>query len=118
MCAMVFGAMAPTVAQAMVATSEKGQWIEVCSASGMVWLKTDGTTFAAAVVPDQEKPMTDMGKHCPWCSFHGSPAGLPPASLPGPTLISSTHAASGLGSVALTSKVLCCAQARAPPFVS
>ena len=43
MLAMVMGALSPTLAHAWVAASGDEQWIEVCSASGMVWLKTDGS---------------------------------------------------------------------------
>lgn len=79
MLALVMSALAPTLAHAWVAASDEDQWIEVCSASGMVWLKANGLGAADQGASDQDAPMADMGKHCPWCSFHGSAAGLPPA---------------------------------------
>lgn len=119
MCVMVFGALAPTVAQAMVAASEKGQWVEICSASGMVWLKVDGAdTAATAVVTEQDKPMADMGKHCPWCSFHGSAAGLPPVMSSAPLLAPAAQALPEPGHRALCSNAPRCAQARAPPLAA
>jgi hypothetical protein len=78
MLAVVMSALAPTLAHAWVAAADDGQWIEVCSASGMVWLKTDGGDTDGHDGADPDEPMADMGKHCPWCSAHGSVAGLPP----------------------------------------
>ena len=91
MLALVMSALAPTLAHAWVAAADEGQWIEVCSASGMVWLKgdaADGLNGIDQGVSDQDAPMADMGKHCPWCSFHGAAAGLPPAL--GPVHLSSS----------------------------
>lgn len=77
MLAMLMGAFAPAVAQAVVASQGGEGWVQVCSASGMVWVKADGLEDPAA-----GKPMADASRHCPWCSLQGA-AGLPP-------LISST----------------------------
>ena len=41
MLAMVMGALAPTVAQAVVASQGGAGWVQVCSASGMVWVQAD-----------------------------------------------------------------------------
>lgn len=73
MLAMLLGALAPTVAQAVVASQGGPGWVQVCSASGMVWMQAealDGETDG--------KALTDAARHCPWCSLQGS-AGLPPA---------------------------------------
>ena len=78
MLAMVLGALAPTLAHAWVAASDEGQWIEVCSASGMVWLKADGSDASSGGLDNPDMPMADMAQHCPWCSLHGAAAGLPP----------------------------------------
>ena len=74
--AMVLGALAPTVAQAMVASSDRAAWVEVCSASGMVWVKAD-TGESADAGHDGRMPMSDATQHCPWCSLHGAAADLP-----------------------------------------
>ena len=76
--AMVLGALAPTVAQAMVASSDRAAWVEVCSASGMVWVKTD-TGEVVGTEHDDQTPMSDASLHCPWCSLQGGVAGLPSA---------------------------------------
>ena len=39
--ALVFGALAPTVTQAMVAGGDRADWLQVCSVSGMVWVQAD-----------------------------------------------------------------------------
>jgi hypothetical protein len=70
MWAIALSALAPAVAQAMVAGSDDAQWMEVCSASGMVWLKVEGPAGTAEMANGGDMPMGDMSKHCPWCSFH------------------------------------------------
>ncbi|WP_332745214.1 DUF2946 domain-containing protein [Hydrogenophaga sp.] len=73
--AMVCGALAPTVAQAVVASQGGAGWVQVCSASGMVWVQ------ASATDASDGESMADASRHCPWCHLHGA-AGLPPAALP------------------------------------
>ena len=75
--AMVLGALAPAVAQAVVASSDRAAWVEVCSVSGMVWVKAD-TGERAGAEHDGPVPMRDAAQHCAWCSLHGGAAGLPP----------------------------------------
>lgn len=74
MLAMLLGALAPTVAQAVVAAKGGPDWVQVCSASGMVWVQAD----ALDDTPDGQKAITDAARHCPWCSLQGA-TGLPPA---------------------------------------
>lgn len=76
MLAMLLGALAPAVAQAVVASQGGPGWVQVCSASGMVWVRADGLEDPAA-----GKPMADASRHCPWCSLQGA-AGLPPERVP------------------------------------
>lgn len=80
MLALVMSALAPTLAHAWVAAADEGQWIEVCSASGMVWLKADGLDDSAPGSSDTDMPMADMGSHCPWSGVHAPMAGLLPAA--------------------------------------
>ena len=115
MCVMVCSALAPVVAQAMVAASDRGQWIEVCSASGMVLVKADGGTGLGDQMPDPDSGMGDMAKHCPWCSFHGN-AVAPPADTPLLSLQAFTsQALPEPATVAFASKLARSQQARAPP---
>ena len=117
MLAMVLSALAPTLAHAWVSAADEGQWIEVCSTSGMVWLKADGQD-ADGQGAKQNAPMADMAQHCPWCSFHGTSAGLPPnmaASLP---MISVAQALQPWADVASPVLAIRRALARGPPLAS
>ncbi len=76
MLAVLLGALAPGVAQALVAAQGGSGWMQVCSASGMVWVQSDAVDDPAA-----GKPLTDASRHCPWCSPQGA-AGLPPEPSP------------------------------------
>lgn len=115
MLAVVFGALAPTLAQAMVAATNKAQWVEVCSASGMVWLKADGSD-ATGLASTPGAPMSDAAQHCPWCSFHGASPGLPPGTaLPLPT-VSAEHAVPPWALVVSPGPTVRGASARGPPL--
>ncbi len=70
MFAMALGALAPTVAHALVAAKGGPDWVQVCSASGMVWVQIDDE--------GGEKSLADAPRHCPLFNLHGA-AGLPPA---------------------------------------
>lgn len=111
--ALVFGALAPTLTQAMVASGERGDWLEVCSVSGMVWVKAD--TGELAQQPPDGGP---AGQHCPWCTLHGGVAGLPAAQalpeLP-PRL---TDLPPAFYRAPLSATVWAPAQSRAPPFAA
>lgn len=80
MFAMLLGALAPAVAQAVVASQGGPGWVQVCSASGMMWVEADALEDPAA-----GKPMADASRHCSWCSLQGA-AGLPPAPSPAAAL--------------------------------
>lgn len=118
MMAMVLSALAPTLAHAWVAAADKGQWIEVCSASGMVWLNADGPDASADKAADSNMPTADMAQHCPWCSFHGSMTGLPPATLDAAVAVHAGHAMPGWIDMASPHQPLLGALARAPPVTS
>lgn len=83
--AMLLGAVSPAVAQVLVAfSSDRIQWVEVCSASGMVWVKADAGSVANAPQAGNEgqRPVDHAAStHCPWCRLHGSEA-APPSATP------------------------------------
>lgn len=117
MLALVLAALAPTVAQALVAGSDRSDWVQICSATGMVWVQADDAADDAAG-DTQSAPLADMGMQCPGCSLHSPVTGLPPALVSAvSTLAPATHpgdttaAASPVG-------VWIAAPARAPPLVS
>lgn len=83
MLAMVLGALAPTVAHALVAAKGGTDWVEVCSASGMVWVQADaidGKGSNGLGDGGGEKSLADAPRHCPLFNLHGT-AGLPPPPL-------------------------------------
>lgn len=110
--ALVLGALAPTVTQAMVAGGERADWLEVCSVSGMVWVKAD-TGELAQQPPDGSAAGQ---QHCPWCTLHGGAVGLPASQalpeLP-PRL---TDLPPAFYRAPLSATVWAPAQSRAPPF--
>lgn len=114
--ALVLGALAPTVTQAMVAGGDRAEWLEVCSVSGMVWVKAD--TGEVAQQPDGNAPMVEASQHCPWCTLHGGVAGLPTsqAQLPLPPRL--TDLPPAFYRAPLSATVWASAQSRAPPIAA
>lgn len=74
--ALVLGALAPTVSQAMATSGDRADWLQVCSVSGMVWVQAD-TGEVRDQLPDGGAPISDASQHCPWCTLHGGAASLP-----------------------------------------
>lgn len=114
---LVLGALAPTVAQALVAGGDRADWLQVCSVSGMVWVQAD-TGEVSDQQPDGGAPMGDASLHCPWCTLHGGAAGLPVAQalpeLP-PRL---TDLPPAFYRAPLAATVWATAQSRAPPLAA
>jgi Protein of unknown function (DUF2946) len=80
MLAVVLGALAPTVTQAMVAGGDRAGWLEICSVSGMAWVKVD-TGEVGDPQPDGTAPVGGLSQHCAWCTLHGGDAGLPAVDM-------------------------------------
>jgi len=115
MLVMVFGALAPAMAQAMVASSDRAEWVEVCSASGMLWVKADGS---GAVDTDMDESMADASQRCPWCSLHGTTAGLPPVVAFTGVQNASSDPVPAFLRLSAPSAVWASPQARGPPLAS
>lgn len=113
MLAMLLGALAPTVAQAVVLSSDRSQWVEVCSASGMLWVKADADTSLAA--EHGSAPVSDASMHCPWCTLHGGAAGLPPSVTMAGLHSLSSPALPAFQRVVPLAGIWAVAHARAPP---
>jgi len=78
---MVLGALQPAVAHAWRGTQDGAHWVQVCSTSGMFWVRTDvAASPATDAGPSQpgSSPVTSVGQ-CPVCLGHGA-AGLPPVT--------------------------------------
>lgn len=67
MLALVMSALAPTVSQAVVMSSDRGDWLEVCSTTGVMWVKAD-----LAAADDSTVPMAGHEQGCDICT-HGAP---------------------------------------------
>ncbi|NCU67370.1 DUF2946 domain-containing protein [Acidovorax sp. 210-6] len=76
MLAMVFGALAPAVAQAMVSSASPELAMEVCTSTGMLLVQADPGGGDGSQASPMQKP-------CLWCGMHGvaAPPALP-AALP------------------------------------
>ena len=81
--ALLLGALAPAVAQALVDTRSDAGWVEICSSSGMRWVQLNADADPGD--PASDEPMADGSRHCPWCNLHGA-TGLPPAPTLTPLL--------------------------------
>lgn len=111
--ALVLGALAPTVAQAMRVGADRGDWQEVCSVSGMVWVHAD----SAGQDPSSEggDPSDGAGPSCPWCTLHGAACAGPAARwLPDPSPLPG-RLSSAWRRAPLAAPVWAPAQSRAPP---
>lgn len=77
MLAVAFGALAPTLAQAVVAAGSQDAFMEVCTSTGMLMTVQTGADTQPYGRGDA---LADMQKPCTWCGMHGALA--PPAALP------------------------------------
>lgn len=111
--AMLWGALVPTLAQAVVASSDGPGWMEVCSTSGVVWVRVDVAVDASTPEPS---PMAADSSACAWCLLQGS-ADVPPNHA-STALV--THAPGALPDTLFASivplAVWSTAQSRAPPL--
>jgi CMP-N-acetylneuraminic acid synthetase len=73
MLALVMSALAPTVSQAVVMSSDRGDWLEVCTTTGVMWVKAD-----SAATDDGTMPMVGHDQGCDICTH--TVTGAPPAS--------------------------------------
>lgn len=112
--ALLLGALAPTLAQARMGGSDRADWLEICTTTGMVWVQAD--TGEVAQKTDGQPAGSDASPHCPWCTLHGGASGLPPvqaaAVLPAPLAEQSP----AFYRTPLTGTVWATARSRAPPL--
>lgn len=80
--AIWMAALAPTVSHALAraegAAAPPAGWIEVCTASGMQWIKLDGSAPQDGEAPASVPPAHGLLKHCPFCLLTADHLGLPP----------------------------------------
>lgn len=109
--AMLWGALVPTLVQAAVSSSDRQGWVEVCSASGVLWVQVDS---GAGSPTGQPGSMADDAAHCPWCPMQGA-AGLPPGSALATPVCARGPVPAALFFSASPAALWSSAQSRAPP---
>lgn len=70
--ALLWAALAPTLAQAWAGGVRAGERVQICTSTGMAWVTLEAAGDAA---PDDAGA---AAMACDWCLLHGGP-GLPPA---------------------------------------
>ncbi|MBA4110278.1 MAG: DUF2946 domain-containing protein [Leptothrix sp. (in: Bacteria)] len=116
LCAILLGALAPTVSHGVRAWSHAPiTWVEVCSSTGnkLIAMTKSDRADAKGSLPSGEH----AGEHCPFCLVQGHDAALLPA--PPPVVAMATPLADGLPFLFLHAPRSLFAwappQARAPP---
>lgn len=74
--AILFAALAPSISQAMAASSG-GAWTEICSAAGITLVKVADGRGDPVDAPASSSHL----EHCPFCATHPSAVDLLPGSL-------------------------------------
>jgi hypothetical protein len=111
MLALVMSALAPTVSQALVLSSERADWLEVCTTTGVMWVKAD-----SAAAGDSSVPMAGHEQGCDICTHTIS--GAPPVLtvIATPAIAQRSAQPQALASSAHTAVLWAPAQSRAPPL--
>lgn len=113
MLAVLWGALAPTLAQALVRAgpAPAEAWVAVCSVSGMVWVE-----LASGDRQDSSPAHGANGaQHCAWCGLHGSGADLVPMAASAALVAQFQSRPSAFYRAPATAAVWRSAQSRAPP---
>lgn len=110
MLALVMSALAPTVSQAVVMSSERGDWLEVCTTTGVMWVKAEN-----ADTDDGTLPMVGHDQGCDICTH--TVTGAPPVltGIPVPAIGHPFAQPTALASLAHPAVPWASAHSRAPP---
>ena len=78
--AVCFGAFAPTLSQAALQArgADAGHWIQLCSTSGITWVRAGGDGHGEGQGEHQGDAPADPALSCPWGLMASGGAGLPP----------------------------------------
>ncbi|MGP1683359.1 MAG: DUF2946 domain-containing protein [Giesbergeria sp.] len=113
MLAIMFGALAPTLAHALTSGSELGVGMDVCGSTGMFLMNAEAT-------PSDEDGSADLQtrqQHCLWCSSHASNVAVPVQAIATtPLLRCAQEMPPAFYRVGFTSAVWRKALSRAPPL--
>lgn len=114
MVAMLLAALAPTIAQARIAGGDRADWLEICTTTGMVWVKVDADQPVQKA--DAQPAGADASPHCPWCTLHGGASGLPPVVAVPVLPLPLAELPPAFYRAPLTDTVWATARSRAPPL--
>jgi hypothetical protein len=73
--ALVLSTCLPTLSQAAVQLSDRQGWIEVCTSTGMVWVRADTASSGTQPPASPAEAATQAG--CTWCLAAGGHPALP-----------------------------------------
>ncbi len=109
--AMVMSALAPTVSQAVVMSSDRGDWLEVCTTTGVMWVKADATANH-----DEPVPLAGHEQGCDVCTH--TVTGAPPvlSGIATPVMGQPSARPQTLVASAHPAVLWAPAQSRAPPL--
>ena len=77
-------ALLPALSQSVLAQPLREGWVQVCSGSGMVWVRADWQAKLAAPAPAAADPAHEpaAAPACDWCLKHQVAQALGPATAP------------------------------------
>ena len=70
------GALLPVMAQGGARWNDSGDWVEICTRTGTLWIHAE-TQAPASPSPDGSVHAEAMA--CVWCLLHGGGVALPPS---------------------------------------
>jgi hypothetical protein len=73
--ALVWAACLPTLSQAAVQLTDRQSWVEVCTSTGMVWVRAD--MAASGTEPPATPTQAAAQAGCTWCLAAGGHPALP-----------------------------------------
>jgi hypothetical protein len=73
--ALVLSTCLPTLSQAAAQLSDRQGWIEVCTSTGMVWVRADTASSGTQPPANPAEAATQAG--CTWCLAAGGHPALP-----------------------------------------
>lgn len=109
--ALLFAALAPTLAQAFGAHAA-ANWVEVCTAQGPARVSVDTGADAGGAAP------AHPFEHCAFCSFQANGPALPPAAPTLPLPDGTERLVPAFPAAPRTPTAWVSAQPRAPPSLS
>ncbi len=109
--AIMFGALAPTLAHALASGGGRGEGIEVCGSTGMFLFNAEA---ASPDTDDTADPQVRQ-QHCLWCGLHVDVTAPMPA-VTTPLLRCAQEMPPAFYRVGFMSAVWCKAQSRGPPL--